>query len=180
MSDWTSRGEQEPCCPGPDGSLGAAVGDEETVARLLHTKITEPEGRPFRREELFPQKGRQHENECGNAGGASVLRSDNLSDQDLRARAARLAARVPGREQQGAVQAPVNRLRMLRLEGAPNSQVVFIYDDPDPADALHAVLRGKETLSRPLQSELRTLIDCAFDARVPAEAGFQDEVKEVE
>lgn len=135
MSDWTSRRDSEPCCLGPDGNPGAAVGDGETVARLLHTKIIEPEGRPFRREELFPRKGQPHSSACGKADGVSVVRRDGLTDDEVRARAAQHARRTPGRTQQGAVQASAGRLRALQLPDSDGGQVVFLYDGPG-ADVL--------------------------------------------
>jgi len=58
---WTGRDEKKACCensPGP-------VGDAEDLARLLLSRIDEPDHEPFKRSELFPPKKGSFTNRCG-------------------------------------------------------------------------------------------------------------------
>lgn len=165
MSDgetWAERPDGISCCGGDHG----AVASDEVVARLLHSRIIEPDSDPVPRRELFPPpKG--FTNKCGDADGMSVTRRDTLSDDDLRARATVQAERKEGRTQQGALLATVAMIRAIRLDGEGDRQVAFVYDDPTEHEPLHAVVRGCDQLGRPDQDELRGRMRGLFDRQVP-------------
>ena len=142
---WVGRPEARACCPGPHGP----VRDDEQVARLLHDKIDQPEKARFQRDgQLFPPRKRTHSNQCAKQDGASVVRCSELTEDEIRAKAAAQARRQPDRISRGAVVARVAALRAIRLEDAPDRQVVFVYDDPiNPGEPLHAVIRVDDSLA---------------------------------
>lgn len=160
--DWSARPDDVPCCPGPDG----AVAMQERLARLLHTRNIEPDFDPLRRSEFFPKTGKPFSNTCGYADGCSVVRCNGLTENDVRQRCQAQADKQPGRVQEGALVATAHDLRSIRLEDRPDEQVVFIYDDPTDSEPKHAIIRGKETLSRPDQDFLREQIRKAFSERI--------------
>lgn len=153
---WTRRSEADACC----GHALGPVRDEEAIARLLHTGIAEPDHEPFKRKELFPQKS-GFTNECGNADGCSVIRSDALTAEALRERSRAQAEQKPGRKPLGALLTSASKLRGLRRP-TKLSQITYIYDDPLPDDDRHAVLRGCENIEKADQDEARVLIKSAF------------------
>jgi hypothetical protein len=155
---WTSWPEGDARCPGDHGPVGSA----EAVARLLHSKLLQSTGGPFRRSEIFRKPSGSFSNECGKSDGMSVVRSNTLSDDDLRERSQKQAALRPQRTAEGALVAKVAALREIEVDGRPGEQVVFIYDDPLPSEPLHAVLRGGEALDRPEQTFVRDKIRDAF------------------
>ncbi|RVC43443.1 hypothetical protein EN781_18145 [Mesorhizobium sp. M4A.F.Ca.ET.090.04.2.1] len=158
---WTDRPENVSQC---GGELGP-VADDEFVARLLHERNLEPNFDPFPRSEIFGLKGQS--NTCGDADGVSLVRCNLLTDDELVARSIALANLRPPRAAAGAHVGAVAAARAIRLEGIP-SQAVFIYDDPKQDDKFHAVMRGIEGLSRPVQSDLRREIMRVFNRRVVA------------
>lgn len=160
---WTSRPDDEACCEGEHGPVQPV----EDLARLLHTRIVEPDYDPLRRSELFPDPKKGFSNTCGNADGASVTRCSSLSDEEIRQRSRVQAARRPNREQRGALLGRAGELRAIEMPDCPNQQLVFIYDDPNASEPLHAVMRGKETLTRPDQDDLRERIRTALSRHVP-------------
>lgn len=154
---WTGRDDRSQCCP---SDLGAPK-DREKLARLLHSKIVEPDFDPLRRSDFFPPKNGKFSNECGKSDGSSVVRTDGLSDDQIRQMAQAQAERRPGRTQQGALVATCRDLRKIRLDDAAHQQV-FIYDDPLEDEPRHAVVRGDERLDRPDQDALREEIRETF------------------
>jgi hypothetical protein len=140
------------------------VGDEEALARLLHSRIVEPEGQPFMRGELFPKPS--FSNECGQSSGASLVRRDALSDGEIRDRATAHAQRKAGRTQQGCIQAKAGDLRAIQDPEIAQGRLVYVYDDPSDEEALHAVLRCVDIADRPSQSALRDLVADAFASGV--------------
>jgi hypothetical protein len=150
---WTSWPEGDARCPGDHGPVDSG----EAVARLLHSKLD-----PFRRSEIFRKLSDSFSNECGKSDGMSIVRSNTLSDDDLRERSQKQAALKPQRTAEGALVAKVGALRDIEVDGRPGEQVVFIYDDPLPSEPLHAVLRGEEALDRPEQTFVRDKIRDAF------------------
>lgn len=170
MGGWTEHRDTDPRCPKPDGTEGEAVADRELVARLLHSGNFEPDNRRFPRDDLFPRRDRPVSDECGRSDGVSVIRRDSLTDGQVRARAQEQASRRPGRSQMGAVVASASSLRAIRMPEDDQQQAVFVYDDPSRGDALHAVVRGKETLNRAEQNELRNMVAERFAMGVPPKA----------
>lgn len=163
MDGWTGHDDRKPRCPGGDGGAGSAVGADEAIARLLHSKISAPMLQAFRRDELFPKEGSS--NTCGDSDGVSVVRRNSLTDDEVRALAVVHAARGEGRVAQGAVVATANDLRTIsvpEIEG----QLVFAYDDPSPGDRLHAVIRCRAITDRAQQSALRDMVLKAFRVRL--------------
>ena len=104
---WTSRSDLVPCCDGPHG----AVRSEETIARLLHTRNIDA---PIRKRDLFPSKPEEMSNECGNAGGLSVVRNLELSDEAVLKRSEGFAQVRANRTPLGASVASVDNLRNIR------------------------------------------------------------------
>ena len=151
---WTGRSDAVRCC---ESGRGAVLSGEQ-LARLLHTRNLPPNFDPFPRKELFPGKDGQFSNVCGDADGASVVRSSTLTDAEICERSGVQAAVRPNRDPHGAFIGPVDQLRLSRPDGLPDAQHVFVYDDPKPDDDLHAVIRGRETLDRPEQSRIISLI----------------------
>ena len=70
-----------------------------------------------------------------------------LANVDIVARAQIQAARKLGRTSEGARIASVDRLRSIRHPDAPDSQVVYIYDDPKPDNDRHSIIRVSENLA---------------------------------
>lgn len=161
VGGWTSRQEADACCPGDHG----AVDDAERLARLLHTRIIEPDYDPLRRSDFFPPRGRPASNECGNSDGCSVIRADCFSDQEIRELAKLQAERRENRSQKGALVANAGELRSIRLPNNDN-QLVYVYDDPLVDQAMHAVIRGDDQLTRPDQDELREKIRDTFSGHI--------------
>jgi hypothetical protein len=156
---WTLWREDEARCPGDHGPVRSS----EALARLLHSNLLRPRGDPFRRSEIFRKLGETFSNECGKSDGMSVVRSDLLSDNELRERSQNQSALKPNRSAEGALVAQVDVLRRITVDGRPGEQVVFIFDDPLPSEPLHAVLRGSENLDRPEQSSIRDKIRDSFN-----------------
>jgi len=140
----------------------------ESVARLLHSNIDNPDIAPFQRKDLTGEAlGREPVNVCGDADGCSVNRTSHLTDDDLRRLSEEHAARgTKPRVATGAVIASVKALRDLRGLDDPDAQVVFVYDDPLPGNDHHAVLRVRQGLSRTDFKELQRRIAAAFTRRV--------------
>lgn len=159
---WAGRPDNQPCC----GEEPGAVGDGEPIARLLHSVIEEPAGEPFARRHFLPPKPGVCCNDCGNADGVSVCRSETLTDDEIRARANALASLKPGRVGRGALVAYATDLRAVRHPDLPDEQQVFVYDDPMVDDELHAVIRMNDALSRPKQDEVRVRIRAAFITKI--------------
>lgn len=161
---WTDRPDSVACCEGPKG----AVDSMESVARLLHSNIDNPDIAPFQRKELTGEDlGREPVNVCGDADGCSVNRTGQLTDDDLRRMSEDLAARgSKPRTATGAVIASVEALRGIRGLDDPDTQVVFVYDDPLPGNDHHAVLRVPQGLSRTDFRELQRRIAATFVRRV--------------
>ncbi len=158
---WTHRADTEPCCPGEQGAVGAT----EKVARLLHSKMVPKEHNPLKRSEVFRDKNSTLNNVCGEASGSSVVRCGSLTDDALRERAAIQAARRDGRKPNGAWVAEVGSLRKIRLKNGPDEQIIFVYDDPTPNDALHAVIRGRD-MPQTQHAEIMDCLEEAFAGRV--------------
>ena len=135
--------------------------DKETLARLLHSKIEDPAYEPFTRSQLT--KGTS--NNCGDADGCSLLRRDDLSDDEIRIRADKLANARPGREGRGAYVALAADLRAIRAQCLGERQVVFVYDDPRPDEPGHAVMRVADDVGLDLD-EVRERIRAAFATRI--------------
>ena len=164
MMTWTSHSEADIRCKNPPGPVRAG----ELVARLLHTRNSDPHQDTFLSKDFFPPRGGAISNVCGASSGFSVDRCDQLSDDDLRARAKAFAAsRNNGRVSKGAIVASVDDLRGIRVTGSPDEQVVFVYDDPkydDPKDPNeeHAVVRVRASVDRTDWDDLRDKIRKAF------------------
>jgi hypothetical protein len=95
-----------------------------------------------------------------------VVRNATLSDDQVRALSEAQASRRSGRTAQGALVAIADELRRIAHEESPG-QVVYIYDDPIRPDELqHAVIRGKETIPRTDQDDIRDKITAAFKVRI--------------
>ena len=138
MQGWTRSSDDEQCCP---SGLGA-VESVETIARLTLIRTKEPLGyNPFNRRDLFSADDTPN-NDCGNKDGCSVDRRDTLSDYIILKRSDDFAARGNNRVGNGAYLVKVETLRHHRLETMPNQQVLFVYDDPMPENAEHAVIRA--------------------------------------
>jgi hypothetical protein len=157
---WIERSEKVPCCP----DASTAVNDDERIARLLHSKNSQPFQETFRREELLPPKG-GHSNECGLADGFSVTRALDLSDDILRRMAADYASERDGRHSSGAIVAMAHDLRAIRKTGDVASQVVYLYDDPTAKDPMHAVIRVVP-MDRPDFSDVKDKIGRSFNATI--------------
>jgi hypothetical protein len=140
------------------------VDDFECVARLLHSRINEPEKLRFNRKELFPNGN--FNNTCGLSDGCSLVRSTMLSEDHLRKRSEEFANLKPGRSAEGAVTTSVGTLRRIRLDGQPDKQQLKIYDDPTDDDPLHCVLRGNEQLDRSDQSAIITALIQVFSEHI--------------
>ncbi len=138
MQGWTGSPDDEQCCP---SALGA-VGSDETLARMTLARTKEPFGHNWlRRQDLFPSDEPPN-NECGKKEGCSVDRRDTLSDDVILKRSDDHAAKRDNRIGDGAYLVRVETLRHHRLETVPNQQVLFVYDDPMPENAEHAVIRA--------------------------------------
>lgn len=156
---WTGRSEAQPCC----GVIPGEVKSQESLVRLLHTRIDEPEYEPISRRELMAPK--DFSNACGQSNGVSVTRSTHLSDDEVCQRAESLAALRAGREGRGGIVASVEAVRAVRLPGN-DRQVCFVYDDPTADDEWHAVIRACETLPRVEVDEVRVRLRAAFSRRI--------------
>lgn len=154
---WTDWEDDQPRCPGVHGPVGCA----ETVAKLLHTTIAPPEHSPFKRTEIFPDPKKEISNTCGESSGSSVIRCSSLTHDELRDRAQTQAARRPGRDQQGALVALVSELRTISVS-EQSEQQVFVYDDANADEPLHAVIRGRAHIDRPTQSAILAAIQAIF------------------
>lgn len=160
---WTDRSDAEASCPGP-----GAVQQEERLARLLHSSF-DPDGEAFPSSQLRAPKGVCHPNICGVSEGLSITREP--SSDKIRVMADRLALgnpvknrsvvlnlasgieniatrQPPPRVGRGARVAAAKDVRGIRLKAALDEQIVFVYDDPTPADDKHAIMRAKEGASK--------------------------------
>lgn len=66
----------------------------------------------------------------------------------------------------GAKLAAVSALRAIPCAGDPNGRGVYVYDDPMPTNAEHAVLRVSEHADRPEFELIRVAIIEAFSETV--------------
>lgn len=158
---WTGRPDGEPCCGDEPGSVAC----EEDVARLIHSRIEDPDVLAFTRKDLTGQGIDRPSNICGAADGCSVDRATGLGDDELRRRAELQAAKREGRTARGAWIANVAALRAIRHPGAPEG-AVRVYDDPMPDNDRHAVIRVSPDIPRTDFNEVRRAIIAAFGRRV--------------
>lgn len=142
------------------------MGSSETVARLVHSNIYEPDIAAFTRKELTGAGIPVISDLCGEADGCSVDRADGLSDDELKARSEAQAGSSPNRVAKGARIADVAALRAIGHKDARDGQAVRIYDDPRPANDRHAVLRVCAAIPRPDFLEVRRQIVAAFARQV--------------
>lgn len=154
---WSARPDNQSCCNGPHG----AVADEEDVARLIHSKISNPDRAAFTRKELAADGIEVPSNVCGDADGCSVDRVIDLSDADLVARSEAYAALKEGRVAEGAMVASVGELRKIEHELADERRAVLIYDDPRADNDRHAVLRLCDKIPR---SDFKLMQRAVIDA----------------
>lgn len=159
---WTGRPDSEPCCGDQPGSVAC----EEDVARLIHSKIQEPDVLAFTRKQLAAENIKSPSNICGEADGCSVERTAGLTEDDLRARAEAQAAQREGRTGQGAWIANVAALRAITHPDAPAGETVRVYDDPKADNDRHAVIRVWAGLPRTDFNEVRRAIIAAFGRKV--------------
>lgn len=151
---WVDRCDLLPCC----GDSPGAVADREEIARLIHSSIAPPGHEPFSREQFYPPKKRAIDNDCGNADGCSVTRTEFKTDVEVAALSIRLAGET--REAKGALLADVAAIRAIRTDGS--DEFVFrVYDDPNE-DAGHAVIRAHPGLSRARFDDVRVRLHGAF------------------
>ncbi|MFN3816239.1 hypothetical protein [Brevundimonas sp.] len=155
---WSDRRDDEQCCAGPLGG----VGSEESVARLLHSKIAVPEQAAFTRKELTGEGSVS--NECGKQSGCSVDRASGLSQEDILVRAKALAEAKTGRKSEGAFLASAKDLRRIAHEEIP--QAVLIYDDAKSDNDRHAVLRVHSSVPKTDFGLIRNAIMKAFSRRI--------------
>lgn len=153
---WTGRNDDTPCC----GDSPGAVASNETVAKYFHSGISEPKA-GFKRDRLKPP--RDFTNNCGEADGLSVDRSDALSLAELRARSAQLAGQ--NREPLGGHLAHVADLRAITLIGDPHNRGVYVYDDPLEGNREHAVIRVSEHADRAEFDRIRDAIMQVFSVK---------------
>lgn len=158
---WTDRPDAEPCCGDEPGAVACA----EDVARLLHSRIDDPEILAFSRKELTSIGINAPSNACGEADGCSVDRATGLSDGEIRQRADEQANRRPGRLGKGAWIANVAALRAISHPSAPDG-AVRVYDDPMPGNDRHALVRVAAEVPRTDFNEVRRAIMSAFSKRV--------------
>jgi|GEM_PF-6371218 len=158
---WTVRPDDEPCC----GEAPGLVRCEEDIARLIHSKIDDPDVLAFTRKDLTGHGIPNPSNVCGQADGCSVDRVVDLDDDALRARSQQQAAKREGRTAKGAWIANVAALRTIKHPAAPEG-AVRVYDDPMPDNDRHAVLRVSAAIPRTDFNEMRRAIIAAFDRRV--------------
>lgn len=158
---WTVRSDRDPCC----GEQPGAVACDEDVARLIHSRIDDPDVLAFTRKDLLGEGIAQPSDVCGLADGCSVDRASGLVDDEIRARSARQAAQREGRIARGAWIANVGMLRSISHENAPDG-AVKVYDDPMPGNDRHAVIRVSTEIPRTDFNEVRRSIISAFDRRI--------------
>lgn len=159
---WTDRADDTPCCDGPLGPVGSG----EVVARLLHSKIDDPDKAAFTRKELTGHGLDAPSNVCGLADGCSVDRAKDLDDDDLRTRSAAQAAEKAGRAARGALVANVVAIRAISHPDGKDGRAVFVYDDPRADNDRHAVIRICDKIPRTDFTEIRRALIAAFDRRV--------------
>lgn len=109
---------------------------------------------PFQRSDFF--RGPAPFNDCGEQHGCSVDRMIDLADDEIRTRSATKAAvsnqravsagRPALMSGDGGLLAQVSELRLIRREGAPQEQVIFVYDDARDDNPHHAVLRAADAI----------------------------------
>ena len=137
---WTDSSDAAPSCA-PDTSN---VADAEQVGRLLHSGNSTSPKEWLKRDELFGRKNAETVNVCNHvegSPGASLFRSDDLSEDEVRNRSKEYAERKEGRDPRGAVTGRTHDLRAIRSKKQPEAQVVFVYDDPTKDDRRHCVVR---------------------------------------
>jgi hypothetical protein len=173
---WTTTSEQVARCNGKFGRVQC----KESVARHVHSKNCPPERdefEPIRRSELFPKKLEKVDNSCGNSDGISVDRIIELSDQELFKRGLDRVFGKEDRQALGFLKACVHDLRRIRLDDAPNTQCVYVYDDPKPPNnEQHGVIRGCQDVPKTRQDEVREEIKEKFSELVSIE-GQSEEFK---
>lgn len=105
---------------------------------------------------------------CGDSDGVSVVRSNLLTEEQIFAKQAAYCARS-GFTSKGPARASVSALRAIRLQNLPDTQVVFVMDDPIPAEEpLHAVIRiSVPKKPRGPMSYLRDQIRSQFGLMIP-------------
>ena len=154
---WTDRSDMEPCC----GDQPGAVGDAESLARLLHSGISVPEKSRIKRQELWPiDKKKSYSDACGSSDGASVNRCSQMRDDEVRRRA-KDHAEQRRQTSEGAIVAQASALRDITHSGA-KGRVVFIYDDPRYDDETHAVIRASDSVPRTDQDRVRDAVLFCF------------------
>lgn len=158
---WIERPDNVACCGDTPGSVAC----DEQVARLLHSKIDDPDILAFSRKELTGDGIKNPSNVCGEADGLSVDRAGGLSEDELRQLSNAQAERRPGRDGKGAWVANVAALRAITHASAPEG-AVRVYDDPMPDNDRHAVVRVADTISRTDFNEIRRAVMTAFAKRV--------------
>lgn len=159
---WTTRFDDSACCGNSPGS----VNDNEPIARLLHSRISDPISAAFNRTQLTRPDDGAFSNGCGDADGCSVDRAAKLTESDLRERALSFAEQRPGREAQGAIVALASDLRGIECTADPKGRAVYIYDDPMAENAEHAVVRLSQHLPREDFQAVRLQMIAAFRWRV--------------
>lgn len=152
--------EQTDRCPEslPDP---AYVGADEILARVLHSGITNDEQKvdfqTFRTDELSPGKaiasGIVTDVACGCSAGISLQRCPPVSDEQLDAMSAMLAA--PSRIPQGAAKASAADLRNIKVN---NTRAVYLLPDGSKDDPAHCVMRVDPSLAKQFVKEARKKI----------------------
>lgn len=165
--NWTDDADDVVRCP---GYTGAVLSDEFVIN--YRSPPNPPQGyNPFSRKGFVPPSGEAQWNECGNSYGVSVDRCVRV-DQDLiadrarefteRANALALSrGKNPTRTTGDPQVAIVGDVRSISIDDRSFKQVLFVYDDGDDENPLHAVMR--------------------CDPRIPPEyiAGMLDDLKDV-
>jgi len=142
------------------------VNDDEWVARLLHSKIIDPDRAAFTRKELAAEGIEDPSNVCGDADGVSVDRMIDLNDNDVIQRSNDYAAQKEGRVAAGALLASVAALRAISHEEAEAGRAVFVYDDPRADNDRHAVIRLSDKIPRADFKRMQRRVIDAFTRRV--------------
>lgn len=147
---WTSRNDAAACCDGQYGPVSPA----ESVVRLRMKQYPQKGYTPFQRSDFF--RVQPPFNECGEQHGCSVDRMIDLSADEVRARSnskARISNQRAASEGRpalmsgdGGLLAQVSELRLIRRDGAPEEQVIFVYDDARADNQQHAVLRAADSV----------------------------------
>lgn len=166
MSYATVEDDEARC---PASKPTPCVSPEETIARLLHSKLLSEDGTlsfsAFQIDHLrlIDKKGSPADHLCGESGGVSIQRCPPL-DEGALVEKARSIFDNEVRRGKGAVLGDVNYLRDIRVDGF-DQQVVFIIADGSDADAGHAVMRLHPDLPATLHKKVREMIWRHFERR---------------